>query len=111
MFRTLASLPWQIIKIIIVIVFVVGLVYFGACVYQNFFANRPILAPDLDDAIYQVTIEGTGRVLYSDDVDRDGCTYLLHGYWELKDKTFVWHNQDLKLDETLFGKVNIRVRE
>ena len=101
-----------IFKGALLLVVVVGLVYFGACVYGNVQAmdNNPMGIPSQDNAAYKITIYNTGNTLLSNDANRSGDVITLVGYWELTGTKYKFHKEALTLNEDIFGPINIKRR-
>ena len=106
-------LKWVILIIMLGLLFMVG-----TCVYANFI-REPDLGipelPDTQDAQYSVHIKNTGGLLLSSNIDRYGedignRVFILHGYWELSGQDFIYRDQDIVLNEQIFGQITVRAR-
>lgn len=101
-----------IVKIFVLGIAIIGLLYFGACVYGNVSAlnSNPLHAPDANDAQYSISIKNTGNLLYSDSVSQDGDIITLDGFWTLIGQK--WQHKDtiVVLDQSIFGPITVRVR-
>ena len=101
-----------IFKVALLLLLVVGLAYFGACVYGNVKAmdDNPMEIPDPEEAQYKITIFNTGNTLLSDDAERDGDVITLNGYWELAGTKYKYNKESIPLDESVFGPIDIKRR-
>lgn len=67
--------------------------------------------PDVEKARYQFLIKNTGEYVFTDDYNEiTKGSYLLHGYYELKDGKYRWHDKDAPLDEKYFGPIRVKKR-
>lgn len=106
------------IKLIILLMLIVMSVWFGTCVYGNFFgkpSGSGIDTPDIDKAAYSIYIENTANVIYTNDFDQSGSipgqrVYVVKGYWEIQGDDFKYRDNVIMLDERVFGKIQIRRR-
>ena len=101
-----------LLKGVLLLFLVVGLIYFGSCVYGNVKAldSNPRDVPEVADAQYKVVIVNTGNTLLSDDAERIGTVVTLNGYWELMKIKFKYHKESILLDEDIFGPIKITRR-
>lgn len=103
----------------IILLILLGLLFMvGTCVYANFIQKPDLGIPELPepkDAGYSVHIKNTGGLLLTNDIeifgeDEGSKIYVLHGYWELSGQDFIFRDQDIVLNENIFGKITIRGR-
>lgn len=107
----------RIIRIIIIVVFIGLIAYFGMCVYGNFIepSLSDIDLPDTSEASYSLLIKNTATVILTNDYEVFGDevgsrTYRLHGYWELRGNDFKYVASDIVLAEQIFGEIILKRR-
>ncbi len=109
----------KLITIIILIVGVLGVGYFGLTVYSNCAGPGQGSAqydmPEQAEATHSFYINNTGGLILSSDYDQHGQgvgerLFLLHGYWELRGKDFKFVDGDIILDENIFGEITVKRR-
>lgn len=96
-------------KIIIIIMLIVGILYAGACVYENWIKQEPG-EYKLPEATFEIRIRNTGNVLYTDIYDTQGSSIILRGYWEVIDEKYKFRDREIILDKKIFGEIIIRRR-
>jgi len=102
--------------VILLVMLVGGVGYFGISIYANLVVFREaatsstLEVPDAHEAGYIVKLVNTGRIIYTDSYTKAGTVYTLQGYWELVADEFVYREQALILDEKLFGAVLVSIR-
>ena len=106
-----------IIKVVIIGAMLVAIAYGGLCVYSN--CKGPDTGvPDLpsqEKATHSFYIENTGGLLLSSDYEQHGQMvgsrlFILHGFWELRGKEFKYIDNDIPLDERIFGEITVKRR-
>jgi hypothetical protein len=102
------------LKIVILIILLAALVWVGTCAYANIVErlgdNSPKM-PSLEKARYTVTVRSIGETYLTNKYTRLSDTQvILHGYWEIKDNKYRYHDIDLPLDEYYFGDIVIERR-
>jgi len=105
-------------KLIILIVFIIGVVYLGACVFGNTCGNQgggTVDTPDENKARYSVYVENTGNIIFTNSYKQYGSVagkriYRVYGYWEIQGNDFKFKDSDIILDESIFGIITIRER-
>lgn len=106
----------RVIKWIILIGLLAALAWFGMCVYALVNPDTGLSdMPDRDKAQYSLRIQNTGGLLMTDDFEEHGYqigkrVFVLHGYWELSGKDFRFRDQDIVLDEAIFGRITVEKR-
>ena len=109
----------RIIKIGLICLILLGILYFGACVYDNFFGKHTLAGavemPDAIEAAYSLTIKNTGGLIFTSKYEEFGekpgeRIYVLHGYWELIGQEFRYHERDLIMNEQIFGEIILKRR-
>lgn len=108
----------RVFKIGAVIALICVVAYVGSCAYINFINPTNTNAkgdslPNLKEAPYQVTIQNTHSVYFTPAYDRYGRNnevVILHGYWEMVGKEYVYRNIEKPLDESKFGPIEVRIR-
>lgn len=100
-----------LLKIVLLIILILGVSFLGLSIFGNVIGSddTPKL-PDADKARYQFLIKNTGEYIFTDDYSTDGGIYVLHGYYELKDGKYRWHDKDLSLNPEYFGLIQVRKR-
>ncbi len=115
-FRFVDGLFKSIIKLLLLVVMVVGLVYAGACSWENYQASQPAYAtPKAEVAQYSFRIRNTGNIVLSNEYSQVGNvigkrTFNLKTFWELWDNKFILRKTPLKLEEANFGVIDVRKR-
>lgn len=103
------------LMVLILVILFMAFFWFSASIYA-FIADRlgndePPKLPDIKEARYEVRIASTGETLATDKFTQlTDNFYILHGYWEVKDGKYRYHEIDLPLDEKLFGEIIIERR-
>ena len=106
-------------KLIIKVFVIIGLLGFIAwaalCVYVNFIepkigGGQTELA-EAPDARYELLIVTTGQLVYTDDLEQRGDTYILNGYWEQVGDEYLYRDHILTLDKATWGDIIIRKGE
>lgn len=109
----------KIIKIGLICLILLGILYFGACVYDNFFGKHSppgaIEMPGANEATYSLTIKNTGGLIFTNKYEQFGekpgeRIYVLHGYWELIGQEFRYNEKDLVMNEKIFGEITLKRR-
>ncbi len=108
----------RIIKVIILLVMLAGLAYAGLCVYSCATHQQGAGMPDIPEvaeAAYTLTIENTGKLIMTNDVEVMGSVvgsrvFILHGRWEFMGQDFKYKSEDVVLDEAIFGEITLRRR-
>ncbi len=103
------------IGIVLVLAF---LAYGGIVVKSCYDAQRPVVSniPDIKTAKYSLLLSTTRQLYYTSDYDQFGDVlgkrvFILHGYWELRGKDFVYVKHDSPpLDEAVFGSITLTRR-
>lgn len=106
------------LKIIALVLILIGVGWFGACLYSNFISEPDTGLPEMpsaEDAAYGVHIENTGNLLLTNDYEVHGekegsRVVVLHGFWQISGNNFKFASSDLILSESVFGKITIRRR-
>lgn len=99
---------WVVIAVLILLAIWLILSGLGNCTSVG---SGEIKLPNVDKAKFQVLITANGRILYTDDYDEQTeDVYVLHGYYELKDNKYRWHEADLKIDVYYYGDIIITKR-
>ncbi len=107
----------RILRIILIVVFIGLIAYFGMCVYGNFI--EPTLSdidlPDTSEASHSLLIKNTATVILTNDYEVFGeevgsRTYRLHGYWELIGNEFEYRDGNIVLAEQVFGEIILKRR-
>ncbi len=107
------------------IIFILGaLAFVGVCAYgvikgPSVEKGSPV-PPSISKANYSVTINGTGRTIFTNNIQTKEVTtfhgekfrvYTMpDGYWEVAGKKFVFKKVALVLDERIFGSIIVRKR-
>jgi len=105
---------------IIVLIVVVGILalVIGPCVYYNFIespdSGQPDM-PDIEQATHSFYIENTGGLILSSDYEQYGQfvgsrLFILHNYWEMRGNDFKLVEDNISLDESIFGKITVKKR-
>jgi hypothetical protein len=103
----------KLILILVVVFIVAGI---GITIYANVFtfsgpdSTGGNIVPKQQDAIYQVVITNTQKVYFTNLYNLTGKVYILHGYYELVGKAYVFRNRDLILDQTIYGPISVLPR-
>jgi len=100
-------------KIFVIIMIVAGVLYAGTCVYGNFLQKSPgdVEIPSVGKARYELKILNTNNMLYTDEISTHGSSLTLNGYWEhAKDNKYVYRDNQLILDQGVYGTIIIRRR-
>ena len=107
----------KILRIILIVVFIGLIAYFGMCVYGNFIepSLSDIDLPDTSEAQYSLLVKNTATVILTNDYEVFGedvgsRTYRLHGYWELIGNDFEYRDSDIVLSEQIFGEIILKRR-
>lgn len=107
------SILKKMILVLILLVILAVLFGVGMSVYANFFM-KPEGAipemPDIEEATYSVLIKNTGNLLFTNDYEHYGNTYILKGFWELTGQKWTYRDSQLVLDEGIFGKIEVERR-
>jgi hypothetical protein len=114
MFDRFDRLLTIIIKLFIIVIIAVGGLWFCVSVYANFAMKhqQAVTAipefPAADRARYIFIIKSTGETILTNAEDTLGTgKYILHGYYELKERKWVFHKIDLPLDVKTFGPITM----
>ena len=104
-----------LIKIVVLVILICAALWFCLSILGNtLLADRPPDLPDVEKARYQFIIKNTGRYIFTDDYSEHeylkGICYDLHGYYELSDGKYRWHDKDLMLCKSLFGDIQVKKR-
>lgn len=102
-----------IIKVGIIAAIVCGGLWVGVSIYGNVVEGKTteVRMPEIDKAQYVVTLKATGEKFLTDDWDSSiQGQYIMHGYYELEDNKWRWHEANLLLDEFYFGDIIISRR-
>ena len=93
-----------IIKILVIIFMVAAGAWFLISILGNtLLADNP---PDQPDTKFKFLIINTGEYIFTDDyTEVYRGSYILHGYYELKDNKYRWHEKDLPINDDYFGPV------
>ena len=112
MFDRFDKILTVIIKMFIIVIIALGGLWFCVSVYANFAIKhqQAVTAipefPAADRAHYIFIVKATGETILSDSEETLAPgDYLLHGYYELKERKWVFHKVDLPLDEKYFGPI------
>jgi hypothetical protein len=106
-------------KVLLIIILVGVIAYAGVCVKANFLdgiTKATPEPPDMKAAKYELTIEATRQVYYSNSVDQKGealdqRVFTLHGFWQMVKGKWVYVKTDSPpLDEVTFGKIRLERR-
>ena len=102
------------LKIVILIILLAALMWAVTCAYANIverLGNDSPKMPSIDKARYTVTIRSIGETCLTNKYTRlSDARVILHGYWEIKDNKYQYHDIDLTLDEYYFGDILIERR-
>ena len=101
--------------LLIIILVVVG--YGGLSVYSNCKGpdtNQPDM-PTSNKATHSFYIENTGGLILSSDYEQYGHEvgkrlFELHSYWEMRGNKFKFVDDDIMLDEAIFGEITVKRR-
>lgn len=108
-----------IIRILLIMMLLGLIAYFGACIYGNFFSSEVrdarVDMPSAKDAPYSFVIENTATVILADDYEMFGeeagsQTYRFNGYWELVGNEFRYRDGTLTISEQTFGNIILKRR-
>ena len=99
-------------KLLVIGFLIIGVVYLGACVYANFIQSSPgeYKLPPIDKAQYEVIINNTNNVLYTNTYGTNGTEVILQGYWEFIGNKYKYRDNQITLDKKVFGEIIIRRR-
>lgn len=97
-----------IIKILLLVLMIGGVSWIILSCGVNLWWNDK--SPDIPSAKYSILIENTGRYIFTDDLTTDDGVYELHGYYELSEGKYRWHDTTLKLDPKYFGDIEVNKR-
>ena len=101
-----------IIKVFVIIGLLGVIAYASFCTYVNFIEPKidsgQTELPDAPDARYELLIVTTGQLVFSDDMEQRGDTYILNGYWELIGDEYLYRDFILPLDKATWGDIIIR---
>ncbi len=95
------------------------LLYFGVTCYGNFTKAGgqvgELKVPAATEAGFSLRIANTGGVILTNHLEQIGETqgeivFVLKGYWELVGNRFTFRNDDLILDEKIYGKISVKRR-
>ena len=105
----------RIFRVLMIVGLVILIVYIGACVYGNYFADDgSIKLPSIKNAPYSLIVRNTATVILTDEhevVGEEGSrVFTLYGYWELVGGEFEYVDSTIILHEEVFGKINIKRR-
>lgn len=103
----------KIFRVIALLILIAVLAVMGTCAYQLWKSNNPDTGPEppkIEDAYYQVKFIATGRIIFTNTVERIGNFVLVNGYWEANKKKYIYKDIILKLDENIFGEISIERR-
>lgn len=100
---------WRIVGIIILLGVLLVL---GTCYFQNCRKDTGPTLPPIDKAGWSVTIKATGEILFTNNYLKmsERSIYILHGYWEITKKKYVYRDIILPLDEAIFGPIEVKKR-
>ncbi len=102
------------LKIVILIILLAALMWVGTCAYANIverLGNNSPKMPEIDKARYTVIVRSIGETYLTNKYTKLSDTqYILHGYWEVKNKKYRFHAIDLLLDEYYFGDILVERR-
>lgn len=93
-------------KIIGILILIAGIAYLSlgwAASCQN---NKPIT--NISDGYDSIRVENTGAVYYSKDIADDGQVVTISGYYELKDRKYVYRDTAVRLDRENFGGITVK---
>ncbi len=108
------SILKKILLVLVTLIILSGIIWVGLSIYVNFFRQPEGALPDMPDsskAAYIVLIKNTGNLLLTDEYKKQGDIYILQGYWELVEGKWRFRKTELKLNEGIFGKIEIERRE
>ena len=108
----------NILKVMAIVAIVLFALWAGTCVYGNFIAQPDDGMPDMPEtteATHSVLIKNTGGLLLVTDYEVFGDevgkrVYALYGFWEVRGKDFKFVDEDIILDEKIFGVILIKRR-
>lgn len=109
----------MIIRILVIILMIGFIAYFGMCVYSNFFSPEATAGqydmPSSKEAAYSLLVKNTATVILTDDCEVFGSdigsrTFYLTGYWELRGSKFEYVDATLSLPEQVFGEIIMKRR-
>lgn len=108
---------WLQIVLMVILILAVSLaiLWGGLSIYANIVENNDsdILPkyPNISKAQYTVYIKATGNVLLTDNYEHPTDNlYILHGYWEISNNKYKYHEGTITLDSLYFGDIIINRR-
>jgi len=101
----------KVIKIGFWIILIGVIIWFAVGIIDSCRDESGVKPPDINKAIYRVTIQSNQNVLYTNNYNREGSIHHLNGYFEQIKGKYKYRDTILSLDEYSFGKVNVTVRK
>jgi hypothetical protein len=98
---------WIIITVICLLAVWIIISGIGNIVLNN--QAKAAQPPAIEKARYAFFINATNESIFTSHYEikshSNNPVYILHGYYEIKNKKYYWHDSDLTLDEFYFGKI------
>lgn len=107
MMNRVFNVPWTVLKITLLIVFIMGVAYLITCGVANFWPEHTIKIPDTE---YEIFIKNTGQSFYSDHVEDKDNTVKMYGYYELIKDRYHYRGKDLILNRNDWGRIDVYLR-
>lgn len=93
-----------------------AVVYILLSVIANFTEDRPPDSglpkpPKASKAQWEVTVETTGQILYTNEYEHPADTYhILHNFYAVRDGKYRLFKDDFKMDEAIWGNIEVKKR-
>ena len=105
-----------LIKVIIIIILLLGLAYGGITIIScaNYGkVDGEIKMPSERRASHTIYFENTGGMILADDFIEDQAAGVItvNGYWEISGDRYVYKDNNITIDEAIFGPVTVKPRK
>ena len=89
--------------------------YIGLSFWSSCQIDKGPDMPDAKEATHEFAIKNTGGLVLSSNYEQHGQVkgerlFILHGYWEMRGKSFKFVDADVQLDEKIFGEIKLKRR-
>ena len=101
-----SKLKWWLFGILAVLV----VAYIAVTIMANVATKQQVASaepPTLSQAKYEIILNSTRNMIYTDSYELKGSVYLIHSYWELANGKWTIRKIDLPLDQNVVGKISV----
>lgn len=98
-------------RLIVTFLVIIGIAYIGIAIFANCQPDPgEYKLPKVSKAQYEIIIENTQNVFYSNEYKAVGSAIKLDSYWELTDNKYQFKDRQITLDKSIFGEITVRRR-